>query len=186
MADILTGQTVRIMSLEEITEEYGYDRDDFENGITIGGIGLGADDIEYLGNSYTVVESDNSDHTVRLDCAVGWWPNEILEVISKPDELFGFKVGDRVVFKSVEDMVADGSIDWNYFVEPMEDLCGLEATIVNIRPNRSVRDSRMAIVELDKGSEYGDWTYTTGMFEHVDESLAQDINQDDWIGILSC
>ena len=178
MAIFVPGQLVKIKTLAEICEEFGFDKNDIERGVRIGCIRLTEHHIEYMGRTFTVNDVDRVDNSLYIDDIDSWLCFEILRPASDPDCLFGFKAGDLIEFRQYEDMKADGTIEFNWFTDGMLGLCGKRGKITKVLPH----DGRMAEVRcVYESGKNVEWMIDTTMIEHVDDSPA--ISLDDWLAV---
>ena len=183
MDDFCKGQYVRIKSADDIASEYGYSLGDFQDGdIIIGSVRITPQMTELFGHVFVARDVDNFDSTVYIiagndfiDCDY-WWPFELLEAVDEPDELFGFRVGDRVEFRDYTEI--SRMTDW--FDDGMKYLCGTTGTITRIIPEAL---SYASIEMVDEHGEPIGWTLNTRMIDHIDTS--PDIVVDDWFSVMN-
>lgn len=189
--EVNPGIVVRIMELEEIVEVLDFDGDPREivdqlmecGETSINGCVLYDGYLDFLGRETTIDMIDDSDHTVHSDEFRCWFPPEILVQVSEPGEFFGFKVGDLVEVKSRYEMESDGSLEYNWFVEPMRFTCGETAEITYIEPDKEGRVARVQLQFRDISG--GVWSYSTGMLKHIDSDTVEPIQVSEWFSILT-
>ena len=177
---ITVGCKVRILSEGEILERYPDYDPDIE--LNVDGTDITPDMAEFFGQEGIVEQFDPGDNTARVDCAFGWWPTELLVFISEPDDslFFGFKAGDIVEMKSVDEMRSEYDLDEIWWVSPMEQYCGMEFTIKKIQPYDRVK----AEVWIEhEGVEVIDFSFNTTMFNHVEQITPPD--EDSWFNLIS-
>ena len=182
MAEFYEGQQVRIKSIEELCVEFDFCEEEIEHGVLIGSITLTPVLAQYCGGTYEVSDVDTRDHSVYINEAELWFSFEMLDDGVSKDDFdfhFGFKVGDIVEFRDWDEMQADGSLDYNWFVEGMQPLCGTRAKITSIHK----RDRRMAEVEMEdlNGNDIH-WNLNTAMIQPICD--VPDVEFDDWRVIL--
>lgn len=168
------------MSEGEILERYPDYDPDIE--LNVDGTDITPDMAEFFGQEGIVEQFDPGDNTARVDYAFGWWPTELLVFISGPDDslFFGFKAGDIVEMKSVDEMRSEYDLDEIWWVSPMEQYCGMEFTIKKIQPYDRVK----AEVWIEhEGVEVIDFSFNTTMFNHVEQITPPD--EDSWFNLIS-
>lgn len=176
--NIYPGQIVIVKTVEELFDEFGYDEGDLRRGALIGNITFDVDMFQCCGKSYQVFDTDNYDNTLYLRDTNLWFSADMVKLASEPGEFFGFKVGDKVEFRNVEDMHQDGSIDYNWFEPEMAALCGTRGEITKIEPATGY----MAEIWMsDDSGRSIDWRLDTSMVEHIDDS--PDVSIEDWSAI---
>ena len=177
----LRGQRVLIKPLDEIANELGFSREDFEDGFNIRDIRVDRSMIQYFGTEQVVCDYGAMDNCVYFYALDSWWPSEFLKLLSKPGEFFGFVKGDLVEIKSMEEMRKDGSINYNWFTRGMNILCGEQCVITDIRAH----NHQCALVKL-QGLNIDfppTLSYSTGMLKHSEAVPVQDIEVDDWAAV---
>ena len=177
MDHIYPGQMVRIKTMNEFCEEFGFTEEYIAAEPILDGYRISYEMQNWLGRTCKVCECDPYDHSIYLDGY--WWPMRAVKLVSEPGEFFGFKVGDVVEFRQFEDMVADGSYKKSAFAEGMKHLCGKRCTITGLMPLNQYRAS----VEVSGLNEFDSaYCLDTLMFEHVED--VPEIEEDDWSVIL--
>jgi len=179
LSKFCAGQLVRLWSVEEICAEYNCSPQELEDGVITDGIEFPGYAIEYCGHEYKIESVDDGDSTVFLEGANIWVSQSVIDLVKDFDGTFGFKVGDRVVFKDWADMEEDGSIEYNWFVPEMKYLCGHEAVITEInRYNTKVSEVRLK----DCTTNLGAYQFSTAMLEHAAE--VPEVNEDSFLSLI--
>ena len=174
MSKFHPGQSVRILSAEEIADVYGYSLGDFmDNEIRIDNVCITDRMTELFGKVFIVDDIDDSDNSVYLYDTEYWWPSSLLILECDEGSYFGFKVGDQIEFL---DWSVNQYVDW--FVPEMKSLCGTTGTIIEIAPENRYY-ARISV--KDKDEHVIDWSLNTSMVEHLD--LSPDVPVEDWLSV---
>lgn len=180
----LVGMTVRVKTKWEFLHEFDLSEQEFEEGFECGDYLFTPEMAGSCGSYAKIISVDIEDNSFRLDCDERFWFDKQMVIFlddmnAEIDQGFGFRVGERVEFKSFAELESEGiDPDDIWMVGPIFDLCGREFTITRFEPY----DSRMSRVFFED-RELEMWHLNTAMFKHIVELPSP--NADRWEEVLT-